>query len=680
MREQLSQLGKRLPKVGLLLGAVLAYAGYLSFAVVRLLGSGLSLRVRGVIIAGWTAILIVCALVVVLVATRRGDRLIKFLEHWSHKVQAWDARLRTSLYLALVLLAGLLVYTDVSRGLMDTNSFRYSVLFALLVLACQFWPFQTPRHWSGRFLITILAGAYALLVGNNLQTVVDYPFSLSWSEGNRFYDYSMIFGKFLYNYNGNLSLPYYAPGRYGLWGIWFAIPGLSIAFHRFWNAILWIVPPLLLGWLLARSLSERSGLRLGIALWLGLYLSQGPVYAPILLVAAVVAGFDRSRPWMRYLSIAVASLYGGLSRWTWFAAAGAWAALLELTAHETQPKRRLARRLAAAVGVGILGSLPGVLANYSQLFAPKDIAFPLSQPLLWYRLWPNVTYAPGIVPASLLAAGPLMAALIWLVVSRRWRLDWLQIAAITGLTLATLGVGLVASVKIGGGSNLHNLDMFLISLGFLLMIYMDQAVAKTRASEADAPLITDADSQKTESAGREPRTAWPAGVMAIAVTTSLLMAWPYFANIRRLELPPPGDVQRSLDNLKTQIDKYREQGDVLFMDQRQLLAFGTVDGIPLIPEYEKKYLMDQAMASNASFYQGFYEDLTNKRFALIVSEPLFRSYDDEFAPFGEENNAWVKWVSEPVLCFYKPEKTYRAVRVELLVPREGSKDCELPQR
>ena len=159
----------------------------------------------------------------------------------------------------------------------------------------------------------------------------------------------------------------------------------------------------------------------------------------------------------------------------------------------------------------------------------------------------------------------------------------------------------------------------------------------------------------------------------------ILLALPRFSDIRVLELPQNTLVRSSLDNLRQNIDRYKQEGEILFLDQRQLLTFGFVQNLPLVPEYEKKYLMDQAMAGNAAYFREFFDDLANKRFALIVSEPLFRSYDDEYVPFSEENNAWVKWVSKTVLCFYTPEKTYREVRVQLLVPRAGSLDCELPQ-
>src|SRR5829696_252653 len=47
--------------------------------------------------------------------------------------------------------------------------------------------------------------------------VIDYPFTLYWSEGNRFYDYSLVFGQSLYNYEGHIVNPYTSPVRYGLW-------------------------------------------------------------------------------------------------------------------------------------------------------------------------------------------------------------------------------------------------------------------------------------------------------------------------------------------------------------------------------------------------------------------------------------------------------------------------------
>jgi len=660
------------------LTAIIAYTGYLSYAVLRMLGSDSSTRERIALIAGWAVFLAVALFVVCLVAFKKGDLIYATLERFSSTVQGWRPWVRGLVYLGLLALPVLLTHAHLSRGVMENNRFRLAILFPLFVFTAQFWPLRKPAGFPGRFLVTILAGAYAFLAADDLKFVVDYPFSLSWSEGNRFYDYSLIFGKSLYQYDGELVVPYYSPGRYALWGLWFIIPGLPIAFHRLWNAALWIVPPILLGWLLARGLSRQPGLRLGAALWIGLFLSQGPIYAPLLLAASLLVACERSRPWLRGLSTVAASLYAGLSRWTWFGAAGAWGVLLELDPRRSSPRLPLLRRLRAAALIAMAGSLPGILVNWNRLVAPRQNNLAASQPLLWYRLFPNATLEMGILYGLLLASGPLILILAWLVISRRFKLDGLQLLAIGVVLTVTLVAGLVASVKIGGGSNLHNMDMFFITLAFIIMLYLDQITTLEEHHSSNAPARADLEEQQ-DGAPDSLMQAWPSWAKAALVAASLLLALPRFSDIRVLELPQNTLVRSSLDNLRQNIDRYKQEGEILFLDQRQLLTFGFVQNLPLVPEYEKKYLMDQAMAGNAAYFREFFDDLANKRFALIVSEPLFRSYDDEYVPFSEENNAWVRWVSKTVLCFYTPEKTYREVRVQLLVPRAGSLDCELPQ-
>jgi hypothetical protein len=48
---------------------------------------------------------------------------------------------------------------------------------------------------------------------------------------------------------------------------------------------------------------------------------------------------------------------------------------------------------------------------------------------------------------------------------------------------------------------------------------------------------------------------------------------------------------------------------------------------------------------------------------------------DSSFQFGEENNAWVKWVSGPVLCYYDQKTTLKEVGVQLLVPKSEPVDC-----
>ena len=140
-------------------------------------------------------------------------------------------------------------------------------------------------------------------------------------------------------------------------------------------------------------------------------------------------------------------------------------------------------------------------------------------------------------------------------------------------------------------------------------------------------------------------------------------------------LPTQSEIDSALQTIQQEADKAKLQGDVLFLDQRQLLRFDYIKGVPLVPDYEKKVLMNYALSGNAVYFDGFYADLAAHRFSLIISEPLHTPIQDTSFQFGEENNAWVKWVSGPILCYYEPLTTIKTVRVQLLVPSKNKTDC-----
>jgi hypothetical protein len=148
-------------------------------------------------------------------------------------------------------------------------------------------------------------------------------------------------------------------------------------------------------------------------------------------------------------------------------------------------------------------------------------------------------------------------------------------------------------------------------------------------------------------------------------------------NEKSLELYPSRELtDHALETIREEIILAQSQnGAVLFMDQRQLLTFGYIKNVPFIPEYEKKILMNEALSSNANYFTGFYDDLAKHRFALIISDPLNTPIKDSTFQFGEENNAWVKWISKPVLCYYDQKITLKEVGVQLLVPKSRLVDC-----
>jgi hypothetical protein len=254
---------------------------------------------------------------------------------------------------------------------------------------------------------------------------------------------------------------------------------------------------------------------------------------------------------------------------------------------------------------------------------------------------------------------PLLIVLAWWMISHRSQFDWIQKLAIWGALAGFFAIGLVISTKIGGGGDLHNLDMFLITLLVIIVLWL---------------MSLDMDSAQTR---------WPTWMVGLGLYLIFWVTYPFTplspsANYHPfLELPKENEVANVLSATQNEVAKYAKSGEVLFMDQRQLLVFGYVPAIPFIPEYEKKYMMDQAMANNANYFQAYYHDLARRRFALIVTEPLkTRRREDLGGPFSEENDDWVLWVSNPTLCFYEPIYVSTDVNVELLVPKQNPVGCE----
>jgi hypothetical protein len=491
--------------------------------------------------------------------------------------------------------------------------------------------------------------------------VIDYPFTLYWSEGNRFYDYSLVFGQSLYNYEGHIVNPYTSPGRYGLWGVLFHWQGLPIWVHRLWNLILQTLPVLIFSALLTRKLTPPA-LRYGVLIWITLFLTVlAPLHPPFILASAVVVlfAFDESHL-KRGLSLAVAGFYVSLTRWTWAFAPAAMGALIDLLLYYPRRTGPLWRRLWPSMILVVISLIAALFLSLESYFSlAQGELMTASQPLLWYRLLPNDTLGPGVLFLALRYTLPLLILLAWWMISRRWQLDWIQKLAIWGALTGFFVVGLVISTKIGGGGDLHNLDMYLVTLLVIMVLGLMSLN------------------------GTSPQRRWPAWAVALVSFLIFWVVYPFTPLHPSsdyhpwLNLPNDNQVAEALSRTRDEVTKFAAAGEVLFMDHRQLLTFGYIPAVSFIPEYEKKYMMDQAMGSNAGYFQSYYQDLAKQRFALIVTEPLrTRRREDLGGPFSEENDAWVLWVSNPTLCFYEPVYISTEVNVELLVPRQNPLGCE----
>ena len=363
--------------------------------------------------------------------------------------------------------------------------------------------------------------------------------------------------------------------------------------------------------------------------------------------------------------------------------------MLELFDGLTDSKKELrldqrSRFLVSLLIFGIVGGLVTLGVGYYFKIGNADGIFSIfrltlsvlsQQALLWYRLLPNKTYGSGILIGLLIAVLPLVLILLYQVRSGKWQINIWQKWVIILPLLAFLAVGLIVSTKIGGGGDLHNMDMFLIGVFLAAALACHQmginwiqntrfdplwvraAVVLLIAIPAVGPL------QELRSYNFGDQTSW-------------LMTLTDAPTERSLDMYPSAEaIRNSLSVIQTEAISARESGDVLFMDQRQLLTFGYVQDIPLIPQYDKKVLIEQALRSNMLYFNAFYKDLDEKQFALIITQPLTALQKGSEYQFGEENNAWVKWVANPLLCFYEVKRTLSDVNVQLLIPRQGKVNC-----
>ena len=516
---------------------------------------------------------------------------------------------------------------------------------------------------------TVLVSAFALALisafiinqtGSSIMSVTQFPFSLSWSEGDRIYEDSLLFGQNLYNYPGTILNPYNSPGTYLPQGIFFLFPGISIGLFRLWNVLLTLIPPILIAWILAQKI-QNLYLRISFMLWATLFfVLEAPLHLPFMIAAIIIFAFMFSESILfRAITLAIASFYVGLSRWTWIPVTAGWGILIDLILYYPNRSGSWVRRLAPTLLLALIGFLPGLATVF---ITHPDFGGGSSlinhQPLLWYRLLPNPTLPLGVLLTVILYSGPLVAILIWWMMSRRWELDWLQLLAIwAGLGIFFVG-GLVVSTKIGGGGDLHNLDMYLMTL---VLVFTLGGYNFLRS-------------------GNTSVFSWPSWVQ-IALCLMIVLPLYSFSPFPRgasfdpiVNLPSRQDAQQELAEINSHISQASQQGLVLMVDQRQLLTFNYAGRIPLVPDYEKKYMMDQAMGNNAAYFQNYYRDLANKRFSLIVIEVLRLRRTS--GAFSDENNDWVDWVSKPTLCFYQPLTTYDNINVQLLIPRQDISHCQ----
>ena len=488
--------------------------------------------------------------------------------------------------------------------------------------------------------------------------ISNYPFALGWTRDSRYYDASRFFSERYYGQE--LTRPLINPSLYMLLSVPFIFGKLPILINRGWSVIL----TLGLSWVVAIKSFPLSGKMLrkskgGIlfAIWIFLYLLTGSVYAHLLLPTLIIFAFvstENNR--VSWIAIIIASIWAGVSRINWFPVPAMLAALIYLLETKVPEKKNILKYYSLPAAWFFVGTLSALLSKIAYGYlsgnAERWGLFPsLSSYMLWYRLLPNSTYALGILGGALLLSAPLLI-LIFVIRPKNWHpIRWLGI--FLAILVLFLG-GLVVSVKIGGGADLHNMDAYLISLLlvgttlFAREFWLDSAPKHLRVEK----LIP---------------------VFSVGI---LVLAWFILHGAGSVGYDKVG-TDAVLNDLQAQSTHVASQGDeVLYISQRHLLAVGLIENIPLVADYENNFLMEMAMSQNRAYLDGFHDDLRHQKFGLIVLSPQSGVLVGEERSFGAENNVWVRKVTRPLWCYYELLIAYEGVPIELYVPRAESTICD----
>ncbi len=559
----------------------------------------------------------------------------------------------------LLALAVLVAYPYLIRsyyGRYLTSEFpRYLAFWlATALLAAVFSVITKWKHWAGAWAAAGLALGLAYYFSGYANDVSTYPLSLGWSEASRYYYASTFFANQLYGIE-NIQLPVTHPSRYVMQSVPFLIPATPLWAHRVWQVLMSAGFTLGAALLLARRLRlERRETALFV-MWGALFLFQAPLFYQMLVcVVLLFWGYDGENLWKTTLIVLLASAWAGITRINWVPMPAILATTFYVleTRYPVDAKGlkalwsyfwRPALWFTIGMAAGLATQTWYALASRN----PPDVfASSFTSDLLWNRLFPSSTYSLGILTGILLVSLPLLAYLVLGLRSQRGRHS-LRLLALGVILFVFFAGGLAVSVKIGGGTNLHNMDAYLV-----LLLAMTAALYYGKFMQEDGK--------------SDP-------YLPAAPLLALIILVPIFFSINSGGPRPVYDYPAAQQQIAI-IQEYVEQAEaagseVLFLSQRHLITFGLVDGA-LVPEYEKVFVMEMAMAGNQDYLNRFEQDLRDQRFAFIISDPLFRKIKEPGTePLAEENNAWVRQVTGRILCGYEVVKTFADIQILAPLPQ-----------
>jgi hypothetical protein len=431
-------------------------------------------------------------------------------------------------------------------------------------------------------------------------------------------------------------------------------------FHRFWQTFLrlafaaWMVLALL-----KRLSIQDRGVKIFSGMWMILFVLMGPVYLhlipPVLILLYSFSAQDSRRTW---IAVLLASIWAGISRINWYVMPGMIAAVLYLLETPYRGKNIWSYLLKPASWF-VIGTLVAFLSMqiYILMSGIPDAGnfyTSLSSDLLWYRLLPNESYAFGLLPAAVFVSLPMW--IVMYIQIRARRADWhpVRFAFILAALLALFVGGLIVSLKIGGGADLHNLDAYFT---MLLIVFSYLVFARYTPEEGGMAQLVP--------------LSW-GSVMSVILIPILFLTQSSIS----FKTYDPAHTDAVLASLQGDVDRVNaEGGEILFITQRHLISMGMLETVSLTPEYEREELMEMAMGNNEEFLALFKQEMEAQRFDLIVVDPLTFKILARRRAFSEENNVWVRGIMRPILCNYRLEESFPEDEIALYIPQEGERVC-----
>lgn len=534
-----------------------------------------------------------------------------------------------------------------SEPILRMYVFFHATLFFFLVMS-KLYRNESPGNL---FIISLLINGVVFRILAFLPDISNYPFSLGWSEGSRFYYSSLVFSRSVIG--ESLPLSPWHPSRYLMLSVPYIIPGLPIWVHRFWQVFLWIAMGGLTGYVLSLKFNNVSRpFKLSFIIWTLLYLLQGPVYYHLLvMVIIILIGFKPSDFWRSLITIVLASMWAGISRVNWIPVPVMLCISIYLILESEDKYASIWHYFVKPIIWTVTGLVSAFLAQYAYILISNNDASKFgssfTSSLLWDRLVPSATYKPGIFPAIIFVSGPLLFILYKYFRTKMLSWHLLKKTALLLMLLVLFIGGLIVSTKIGGGSNLHNMDAFLVLL-LIIVIYCSLGFyhqGKSKQPFGEVILII---------------------LVLIPVFISIDITGSSYSDFLR---KPDGDA--AVEYLNDLLEKSSERdGEILFISQRHIFVFQDWDSYNFVQDYEQIEIMEMAMADNESYLDRFYADLRENRFDYIISDPLSIRYKTKDSAFSEENNIYVEKISIPLLNHYELKNYIKAVKIGIYAPKK----------